>query len=147
MTDWTNRRSRSMPKMEAIGRYWAIDTSVCYRCGIVARTERAHIIDRQYGGLDDVQNLLPLCIRCHREQPPFVNGEEWKAAIWFTSRSEAEYVCRVVRTMMSSSGFDLASDIDAFVASWWQPVTGSPVDGLLYMPEPRCSVGAKDVLR
>lgn len=44
--------------------------------------ERAHLIDRCYDGLDGVQNLVPLCWRCHDVMPSFKPGDEDAALSW-----------------------------------------------------------------
>jgi hypothetical protein len=36
--------------------------------------DRAHLVDRCRGGLDGPQNLVPLCLRCHRVMPMFTDG-------------------------------------------------------------------------
>lgn len=84
--------------MEAICAHWDIERDLCYRCRKTARCERAHIIDRSDSGLDGVQNLVPLCYRCHREMPPFWNGEEYKALLWLSTTDELEYLGKLVKT-------------------------------------------------
>lgn len=41
--------------------------------------ERGHLIDRCFDGLDDVQNLVPVCHRCHKLQPSCEPGDEKRA--------------------------------------------------------------------
>lgn len=88
-------RSRRMPSMGAVAAHHRLAVGVCARCSVVARCERAHVIDRTLGGLDDVQNLRPLCYPCHRDQPVFGPGEESVAMLWFELPTElAWYVAR-----------------------------------------------------
>lgn len=81
--------------MAAVAAFHDVDPTRCFRCGVIARTERAHIIDRAFGGLDDVQNLIPLCFRCHRDQPIFANGEERRAWVWLTSPTDFDYFAAI----------------------------------------------------
>lgn len=81
--------------MAAICEHWGIEHGCCYRCGQPARCEKAHLIDRFYDGLDDVQNLVPLCYPCHSEQPPFIPGEERRALIWAQTPDRWIYLDRI----------------------------------------------------
>lgn len=64
----------------------------CYRCGRLGGGKtwnddqpflvRAHIIDRCDGGLDGLQNIVPLCGACHGGQPEFLPGDEAEAWVW-----------------------------------------------------------------
>jgi hypothetical protein len=92
-----SRPPRRMPSLVRIARHHGVELRVpfCWRCHVESdddatswRTassflERAHVIDRCYGGLDDVQNLRPLCCDCHRWQPDFGPGDEPLALRWF----------------------------------------------------------------
>jgi hypothetical protein len=66
---------------EACGQADAGEPS-CYACGWWMGLERAHLIDRVFGGLDLACNLVPLCHDCHREMPSFRPGEESEALAW-----------------------------------------------------------------
>jgi hypothetical protein len=44
--------------------------------------ERAHLVTRMYGGLDDPANVVPLCFTCHRIMPDFPPAEWEKAIKW-----------------------------------------------------------------
>jgi hypothetical protein len=86
-----NPQRRRMPSMDRIVEYWHIPMWTCWRCGDYweskpqgqdAPTQRAHVIDRYLGGSDDVANILPLCVPCHRAQPIFCLGEEVRAWAW-----------------------------------------------------------------
>ncbi len=93
------RPPRKMPTMWAIVRYWTgrgpfgftedeLAAPFCFGCGIEitgvpgrtpatrwesasGRLERAHLVDRFLGGLDGPQNIVPLCVMCHRVMPVF----------------------------------------------------------------------------
>lgn len=42
--------------------------------------ERAHLADRSYGGSDQVDNVVALCVRCHGEMPSFFDTD--MALLW-----------------------------------------------------------------
>lgn len=107
-----------MPTLYRVALYWSqfpdvfdvdLDTAFCFRCAIVVAfdetktqrevwreanryLQRAHLADRYRGGLDGPQNLVALCIPCHRVMPTFDDGEgairwvwnEWLYADWET---------------------------------------------------------------
>lgn len=88
------RPARRMPPLGKIAAYHNLGSAPhCVRCGdwaLVAHwdessrfLDRAHIIDRHLGGLDDLQNIAPLCPKCHRRQPSFAPGQETSALAWF----------------------------------------------------------------
>lgn len=75
-------RSTSFAKLPEVGRlfaewqmmgdgsrnYW----DVCWSCADDERgVERAHLLARVYGGLDNEANLILLCRLCHKDQPDF----------------------------------------------------------------------------
>ena len=75
-----------MPSMTKIEAQWDIEHGRCLRCQRIARCEKAHIIDRWCGGIDGVQNIVPLCYQCHAKMPAFDPGDEPMALSWvFTS--------------------------------------------------------------
>lgn len=76
------RPGRRMPPLTACELHWNVPPSICIRCVRLARCERAHVIDRSLDGLDAVQNLVPLCARCHKVMPSFAPGEESLALAW-----------------------------------------------------------------
>jgi hypothetical protein len=88
----TPRRMPSLPKLAKALHLG--DVPACYRCGAevpranwataTGQLDRAHVIDRCFGGSDDAANLRPLCETCHEIQPSFVPGEEAVALYWFT---------------------------------------------------------------
>ena len=48
--------------------YW----EVCWSCAADDRgVERAHLLARVYGGLDNESNLVLLCRLCHKDQPDY----------------------------------------------------------------------------
>jgi 5-methylcytosine-specific restriction endonuclease McrA len=81
-----DRPPRRMPVMRRILAHHELSDAYCVRCGYEGSLERAHIIDRCYGGLDGPQNLAPLCSLCHRQQPIFQPGDETVALEWFGLR-------------------------------------------------------------
>jgi 5-methylcytosine-specific restriction endonuclease McrA len=99
------RPGRRMPTWQAIQRYWYRQERgwvgfgqcdpgepTCYRCGWWCMRddkrseadglERAHLVDRCFGGLDIEPNLVLLCSTCHRSMPSFEPGDEHKAIEW-----------------------------------------------------------------
>lgn len=78
--DLADRGTRRMPPVRRIAEHWGRAPDVCFRCGMgTPHPDRAHLIDRCVGGLDDVQNVALLCSLCHRMMPPFEPGEEQAA--------------------------------------------------------------------
>lgn len=43
-----------------------INTETCFHCKVIGDVERAHIIAKQFGGNDKVENLHLLCRKCHK---------------------------------------------------------------------------------
>ena len=95
--DWQPARpTRRMPAVSMIVRYWArrdtfkvdVKNPACFRCGRSAPAwenryfDRAHLVDRCFGGLDHEANLALLCMQCHREMPSFRPTEERAAIEW-----------------------------------------------------------------
>jgi len=48
---------------------WAEACERCWRCGYKSTLQRCHIHPGSLGGSSEVQNLVLLCGRCHREAP------------------------------------------------------------------------------
>lgn len=95
MTRLPDRPSRRMPSLATLCRFHGLEVA-CIKCGRPDDIERAHVIDRCFGGLDGPQNLRPLCSTCHRYQPVFDNGDEAAALEWFdTGGSPLWAVARV----------------------------------------------------
>lgn len=101
-----------MPSMKAIAEFHGVDPTVCFRCQAIARTEKAHVIDRTGGGLDDVQNLRPICFSCHASQPSFVNGEERRALLWFEHADWINYAVACARIILDEGDFAPGDDFD-----------------------------------
>lgn len=104
------RPGRRMPSIKAIFQYWderdfdafpevlgllaevtafAKDEQeakqACWGCGATDRDiDRAHLLARVYGGLDNCANLAILCRKCHEQQPDM--GFE-TAAMWINRRA------------------------------------------------------------
>src|SRR5262245_28203264 len=95
------RPRRSMPSLRKIVAHWremgpfvVDDHPHCFACRQPAPVddwadargwlERAHLIDRVFGGLDGPQNLVLLCSLCHRLQPAFkpCDGVRYEAFGW-----------------------------------------------------------------
>lgn len=72
----TKRPKRQEPPIERIAEWWGLHEHACWRCGCTTYPDRAHLVDRQHGGLDGEQNLALLCYPCHVGMPSFVPGEE-----------------------------------------------------------------------
>lgn len=83
------RPSRRYPPLKRIEEYWGLEHGYCARCNQPARCDRAHIIDRCNGGLDDIQNLAPLCYPCHEAQPSYKPGGEAFAVAWLNTPPDA----------------------------------------------------------
>lgn len=43
------------------------DLFICQICGSSDQVEGHHIIDYQYGGAADMDNIITLCQKCHKE--------------------------------------------------------------------------------
>jgi hypothetical protein len=100
-----------MPDLYRVALYWSqwpeffeldLDAPECFRCAIVVALDetktqreiwreashylqRAHLADRYWDGLDGPQNLIPLCVQCHRYMPSFDNGDDairWAWKLW-----------------------------------------------------------------
>lgn len=90
------RGRRRLPRLSECEDHWSVAPASCIRCGEVARCERSHIIDRSAGGLDGVQNVVPLCYRCHRVMPPFWPGDEDEALAWLACPDDLTWRLRRV---------------------------------------------------
>jgi len=107
---------KGMPKPHAIAIYWLNDCDdsinmlnyqcsldhwiddefspksdakyLCFVCGNMGRTERAHIQAVCDGGTNDVSNLHLLCPQCHLDSEHFDGDMYWS---WVKSRSKKPY--------------------------------------------------------
>jgi len=107
-----NQRDRRMPTLWQIAHHWHVDGPFemhirqpsCFACRNVGSEqvarkmttlfpkdrwalgscflERAHLVNHAWGGLDAVQNIVPLCLRCHRKMPSFRCGTGRWAVAW-----------------------------------------------------------------
>jgi hypothetical protein len=94
-----HRPARRMPSVITIARHWAardtftvdLDHPHCFGCRVETDAwsnsfyERAHLVDRVWGGLDHAGNLALLCATCHRGMPTF-DVDEGEAAIEWVVR-------------------------------------------------------------
>ncbi len=48
---------------------WSEGATHCWRCGCKSNLQRCHIIPYSLGGLDQPDNIVLLCTRCHAENP------------------------------------------------------------------------------
>lgn len=130
------KRGRRMPSLWKIASYWAerdtfaidITEPECLACGVTpigdtARRmeglegrdrwnaalgfiERAHLVDHCDGGLDAVQNLVPLCAYCHRRKMPefrcgtgrwaiawVQGGGKWEMLPYYLDRPTRAFTC------------------------------------------------------
>src|SRR4051812_41127985 len=85
--------ARKMPTKKAIKTHWAeflvgidkfdsvhevMEDDYCFACGLLADTERSHILPKCRGGPDTIENLHLLCWSCHK-QSEFISGDEYFA--------------------------------------------------------------------
>lgn len=74
------RPPRQMWSRERIARFWGRPVDQCWSCRQPCeRPERAHLIDRVFGGLDGPQNLVLMCPSCHKLMPSYEPGQEQEA--------------------------------------------------------------------
>lgn len=97
----SKRPGRRMPRLRDCEAHWDVAPSTCIRCGAIARCERAHLIDRSLDGLDGVQNVVPLCVRCHKAMPAFFPGEEAKALSWLVVEDSHEWLLAQVHAVQA----------------------------------------------
>lgn len=110
------RPGRRMPSMIRIARVQQLPAKPhCTRCGRESRQrtrwseptfflERAHIIDRVFGGLDNASNLLPLCRNCHSLQPIFEPGMERAALAWLMpARTEPIWTSPYISSILAGA--------------------------------------------
>lgn len=112
------RPPRKMPSLASIVRHWMecdtfpsvrFDEPHCFGCWREAPTwtgryfDRAHLVDRQVGGLDHVGNMVPLCLLCHRVMPMFEIDEGDKAIAWVLNGGRDGVIMEIVQSMMESS--------------------------------------------
>lgn len=127
------RPDRRMPPLRKIAEHWldrpewpdykgnyiGLGEPFCARCGWLAPVEdgrpdswdragkfldRAHLIDRIKGGLDGVQNLVPLCHLCHDTMPSFGPGQEEEAYAWVRSGKSCDWHWQLTTDALGSAG-------------------------------------------
>ena len=65
VTYWERRQDECSMAVD-----WSEARERCWRCGYKPRTlERCHIVPDALGGASSPENLVLLCVRCHREAP------------------------------------------------------------------------------
>lgn len=65
--------------------------------------DRAHIVNRCYGGVNEPYNLTLLCRPCNRAMPKFAADQDAEAAVWVCVRSiRAERRDRYYSTLVSA---------------------------------------------
>lgn len=66
----------------------------CFACGMLTNdhTERAHILARQEGGSDEVDNLHLLCSICHKDSE-MLSGEEYNE--WLINRTHVDAILSI----------------------------------------------------
>jgi len=74
-------RKRSMPSKKKILYYWddfglEVRKDTCFACGFPARTHRCHLLAKDAGGTDSIDNLVLLCSACHSVQETFACSPE-----------------------------------------------------------------------
>jgi hypothetical protein len=111
----TARGPRRMSTLKVIADYHGVEPDVCFRCHEECSPHRAHVIERIYGGLDGVQNLVPLCPTCHINQPIFMVGEETRAWAWMSNNDMWTYYLRIVELLLRANP-ELSEDPDAVLA-------------------------------
>jgi len=67
----------------------------CFTCGNLDDLERAHLVDRCFGGLDHCANLIIICHACHRKMPSFEgnpkdSGIHHPSLLWTLIKKEYE---------------------------------------------------------
>jgi len=127
-TQNAKRQGRRMPTVGAIARHHGRTTDQCWRCNDRAFLVRAHLVDRVFGGSDDVSNLALLCDWCHDRMRPF-REDRVADAIAYTMPSDpgehkkAEHIRKVVGEerwaawleCITEEGLDYAEQVDILV--------------------------------
>lgn len=88
-------------------------SDVCWCCGVLAKTQLAHITPKSQGGECDMSNLFLLCTKCHRDSPDTTYPEFFDM---FVSQ-EPQAVERAVASIVEvSKRYDISGlDIDRTV--------------------------------
>jgi len=59
------KRDSSHNKVQRVGKIR--DINICQACGSILLPEGHHIIDYQYGGNANINNIITLCHSCHKQ--------------------------------------------------------------------------------
>jgi len=59
------KRSAAHTRVQRAGK--VRDNYICQSCGSSEQIEGHHILDHQYSGAADVDNIISLCHECHKE--------------------------------------------------------------------------------
>jgi hypothetical protein len=95
-----------------LGCDWAEADKRCWRCGSISKFQRCHIVPHSLGGPDANPNLIPLCARCHLEQPDVSDPQatwDWIASTRPTFSGTLYYLRDVVPQLVKvceDSGLD-----------------------------------------
>lgn len=89
---------------------WSEAHELCWRCGYKCALQRCHIIPRALNGSDQADNLVLLCLRCHREAP---NVDD-PAFMWQWLRAHAEPFYDTYWTIRGLKEFELVFGRKAF---------------------------------
>jgi hypothetical protein len=76
---------------------------LCWRCGCKRKLQKCHIVAKQFGGTDDVSNLIPLCALCHDEAPDVTDPD----AIWEWIRATRS---RFYESFWAQRAMDIATE-------------------------------------
>jgi hypothetical protein len=117
------REPRRVPSLAKVADHHGLDARPsCVRCGYEPPVDswreasgwlqRAHVIDRFAGGLDNAANLRPLCRMCHRMQPIFVPGDEDVALEWFSGEHYWRDLARLLNESDAPKGVAVVNTLD-----------------------------------
>ena len=90
--------------------------SICFACGSAIGTERCHIIPKDKGGSDLVNNLHLLCKECHLESEPIIDSEQYLD--WFDLKSpdnsgsylRMQNACKIMERNIKKGRLDLVPE-------------------------------------
>jgi len=122
IADLAMRPRRKTPSVKRIAEFWECETDRCCKCrGFFKGLERAHLVDRCYGGLDGVQNLALLCWECHGMMPSFKPEREDDAYEYaFCSWREGPWHRKVRKELSEVHGVE----VDDLIRDNWGPMWG-----------------------
>ena len=119
------KQNRKMPTTKAIRKHWAdwlvdqgkfdsvgevLEDNYCFACGLKhTKMERCHIVARNNGGSDSVDNLHVLCSTCHKDSER-MEGEVYM--LWFGERALLD----MVYSAAVRGGFNIWSELSKATA-------------------------------